>query len=472
MYGRLMNGVLTDHAPRIRRRTTPGIIKTATIAVVLLAVVFATVVAVLFSFQNDAFHAIGTTDAPETTATTGLYFSLTDMDAQVANVLLAGNSKALASIKSGNYASYASDRTTSDSDLQQAAVVASGDPAEQNDLRAVLNDMGSYEGLAAEAMLTDQSPGSPEGRPSATSLGYFQQATDLMSDHILPDVAVLTTDNTNALDASYSSSRSGALIGIAEVVVAGLALAGTLVWLQFFLRRRYHRTLNLGLAAATLVTLILTVTAGGLLGGEADHLKVAKVDAFNSIIALTQARAVSYDANADESRYLVDPARAVMYQNAFLTQSQRIAYVGNVGIFQYDAALAREIPSLSFGGYLGTELHNITFPGERAAAMKTLLAYQGYERDDRKLRAMAKTSLAAAIAFDVGTAPGQSDWAFYEYDTALSSVITINRDAFTTAGAAGSSAATGWTWLIPGIGALLIAGLALAGVRPRLTEYR
>ena len=64
------------------------------------------------------------------------------------------------------------------------------------------------------------------------------------------------------------------------------------------------------------------------------------------------------------------------------------------------------------------------------------------------LRAMAKTSLAAAIAFDVGTAPGQSDWAFYEYDTALSSVITINRDAFTTAVAAGSSAATGWTWLI------------------------
>lgn len=468
-----MNGVLTDHAPRVgRRRTTPAIITTVTAGVVLLAVVLATVVAVLFSFQNDAFHAIGTTDAPETNATTGLYFSLTDMDAQVANVLLAGNSKALASIKAGNYASYASDRTNADSDLQQAAVVASGNPAEQSDLSAVLNDMGSYQGLAAEAMLTDQSPGSPEGRPSATSLGYFQQATDLMSDHILPDVAVLTTDNSNALDAAYSTSRSGALIGIAEVVVAGLALTGTLVWLQLFLRRHYHRTLNPGLAAATLVALILTFTATGLLGTEANHLKVAKVDAFNSIIALTQARAVSYDANTDESRYLVDPARAVMYQNDFLAKSQQVAYVGNVGIFQYDAALAKEIPGLKFGGYLGTELHNITFPGEAAAAMKTLLAYQVYERDDRVLRATAKTSLANAIAFDVGTAPGQSDWAFYNYDTALTSVITINRDAFNTAVAAGSSAATGWTWLIPGIGALLVAGLAYAGVRPRLAEYR
>jgi len=467
-----MTGVLTDHPPRNHRRTTPAILTTVTAAVVLLAVVLAAAVAVLFSFQNDAFHAIGATDAPETNATTGLYFSLTDMDAQVANVLLAGNSATLAATKTGNYASYASDRTTADSDLQQAAVVAASSPAEQSDLRAVLNDMGSYQGLAAEAMLTDQSPGSPEGRPSAVSLGYFQQATDLMSDHILPDVAVLTADNANALDGTYSASRSGALTGIAEVVVAGLALAGTLVWLQLFLRRRYHRTLNPGLAAATLITLILTCTAAGLLGAEANHLKVAKADAFDSIIALTQARAVSYDANADESRYLVDPARAVMYQNAFLAKSQQVAAVGSVGIFSYDAALAKEIPGLTFGGYLGTELHNITFPGERAAAMKTLLAYQVYQRDDRVLRATAKTSLAKAIAFDVGTARGQSDWAFYQYDTALNSVITINRDAFSAAVTAGSSAATGWTWLIPGLGALLIAGLTVAGIRPRLAEYR
>ena len=43
---------------------------------------------------------------------------------------------------------------------------------------------------------------------------------------------------------------------------------------------------------------------------EAEHLRVAKKDAFDSVLALTQARAVSYDANADESRYLIDPDRA------------------------------------------------------------------------------------------------------------------------------------------------------------------
>ena len=169
------------------------------------------------------------------------------------------------------------------------------------------------------------------------------------------------------------------------------------------------------------------------LSAEAGHLRVAKQDAFDSIIALTQARAVSYDANADESRYLVDPGRAAQYQQAFLVKSQQIADVGPVGIFGYDAALAADIRAydadnaeVRFGGYLGAEFRNITFPGERAAAVRTLLAYQVYERDDRVLRALAKSNLAAAVAFDIGTAASQSDWAFNRYDAALSSVIAIN----------------------------------------------
>ena len=43
---------------------------------------------------------------------------------------------------------------------------------------------------------------------------------------------------------------------------------------------------------------------------------------------------------------------------------------------------------------------------------------------------MAKDNLAQAIAFDIGTGPGQSDWAFNQWDGALGSVITINENAF------------------------------------------
>jgi hypothetical protein len=126
-----------------------------------------------------------------------------------------------------------------------------------------------------------------------------------------------------------------------------------------------------------------------------------------------------------------------------------------------------------FGGYLGAEFRNITFPGERAAAQRTLLAYQLYERYDRHIRALkAEGDLRGAIAFDTSYAPGNSNWAFERYDSALVSVINLNQDAFNQAIAAGQQGVRGWTWLIPGVAAVLIIGAVLLGVGPRLSEYR
>jgi hypothetical protein len=206
---------------------------------------------------------------------------------------------------------------------------------------------------------------------------------------------------------------------------------------------------------------------------------VAKQEAFGSIQALSLARAVSYDANADESRYLVDPGRAAQYQQAFLSKSQQIVNVGPVDYSGYDAALAADIAAyqhdnsvVRFGGYLGAEFRNITFPGERQAAVAALLAFQRYEQDDRMLRTLAKSNLSAAVAYDMGTSPGQSDWAFNQYDAALSSVIAINSTAFTAAIQDGEGGAAGWDQAFAVLAMVLLAALTLAGVRPRLAEYR
>jgi hypothetical protein len=86
---------------------------------VLLACCLATVVAVVSSGLSGDFQAVGQRDVPEVNAATGLYFSLNDMDAQVANVLLVGNDTALAADKRQDMTAYASDRATADADLQQ-----------------------------------------------------------------------------------------------------------------------------------------------------------------------------------------------------------------------------------------------------------------------------------------------------------------------------------------------------------------
>ena len=243
---------------------------------------------------------------------------------------------------------------------------------------------------------------------------------------------------------------------------------------------RFRRLISPALAAALLAALVLVGgSATGLLA-EAGHLRVAKVDAFDSIIALSQARAVSDDANADESRYLVDPGRAAQYQQAFESKSRQLARIPVAGIFHYDAGLARAIDAyrahhadVAFGGYLGTEFRNITFPGERAAAQRTLAAYQVYERDDRRIRALNQAGqLRAAIAFDTSYAHGNSNWAFAQYDSALSALIAINQHAFNAAISAGKDGVSGWTSLIPAGAVILIIALLAAGVAPRLAEYR
>jgi hypothetical protein len=448
------------------------------VAALVLACCLAAVIAVLFGRLDGEFQSIGNRQVPEVDAATGMYFSLNDMDAQVANVLLVGGNASLAADRADDLAIYGGDRATANQDLQQATVTEAGDASAQRDLGSVLDRIGQYEALAADALLSSQQSGGSAGRPPAASVGYYQQATDLMQAGILPEVGALTSVSASDVNTTYQAGLATARTGIVVVIVAGVLLVAVAVALQLYLMARCRRMINPALVAATVIAIALVAVTVAQLSAEAGHLRVAKQEAFDSIIALTQARAVSYDANADESRYLVDPGRAAQYQQAFLVKSEQIADVGPVGIFGYDAALAADIrdydhddADVRFGGYLGAEFRNITFSGERAAAVRTLLAYQVYERDDRVLRALAKSNPSAAVAFDIGTAASQSDGAFNRYDAALSSVIAINSRAFTAAVADGQGG-VGWDAGFPAGAAVILALLLLAGVLPRLAEYR
>ena len=473
-------------------RTTPGTIRALAAACVAAAVIVAVVIAVAFSGVAAGASAIGGTDAPQVSAATGLYFSLSDMDAQVANVLLAGTDPALAGQRPQYLATYASDRQTAYSDLQQAAVTAAGNAAAERQLQSVLVNVARYEALAADVLLADQpaasaagttaagtTPGGTAGAAQAEAVSYYRQATDLMRTSILPQVSSLSTVSTAKLDGSYAAARSDATTGAVIAGAAGVVLVAVLVAFQLFLSRRFRRTVSPALAAATAAALALAIVTAGRLDAEASHLTVAKQDAFDSIVALSQARAVSYAGNADESRYLADPGRAAAYQRSFLAESQELASVGNVPLAQYEPALAADLAAyqansadVRFGGYLGAEFRNITFPGERAAAVTALQAYLAYEKDDRQLRQLAGTDPKAAAGYDTSTLPGESDWTFSQYDKALVAVITINQRAFSAAIAAGQGGAAGWNGLVPGGCALLIMILVLLGARPRLAEYR
>jgi hypothetical protein len=100
--------------------------------------------------RDDRILTIGQQSEPEVLATTDLYFRLSHMDAQVANVLLVGPQRGLGIDRQQAQALYEQDRIQADQDLQRAAVVAGSVPSAQSPVRAVLDGLGRYEALAGE----------------------------------------------------------------------------------------------------------------------------------------------------------------------------------------------------------------------------------------------------------------------------------------------------------------------------------
>ena len=340
-------------------------------------------------------------------ATSNLYFALSDMDAQTANVLLVGDRANLGITRDEALRIYEQRRQEVAGYLQSSGATAGDDQATGNELRAVLVALGRYEALAAQAILVEkQSPARP-GRPTAAALELYRQATDVMHQQLLPAARRLTDGSAALVEHRYAAAQSSISGSTVAVTAIGVLLLAFLGGLQLFLLRRYRRLLNPLMALATLAALALLTASLVVLVRSEETLRAVKKDAFDSVLALGQARAISYDANADESRYLLDPARAGQYESAFAVKSRQLADVGDVGVDGYDPALRRGLSDyhddggeVTFGGYYGTALRNITFPGERAVADLTVQRYQAYQLADRRIRRLNTSGeLDEAIRF-------------------------------------------------------------------------
>ncbi|MGW2377838.1 hypothetical protein [Kitasatospora sp. NPDC001683] len=428
---------------------------------------------------RDGTDVIGHRAAPQVVRSADLYFALNDMDAQAANLLLFGADPDYAALRKATLDTYEQRRTQADTDLQRVTEAVAGDAAGQRAVQTVIGELGRYEALVARAQLLEDQAHASAGRPSADALAAYRQATDLLRQQLLPAVDEVTKANAVVVERNYTDQRDALAGGWWGILVTGLLALAALVGLQRLLAVRYRRLVNVPLAVTTLLTLAGLVTALTLASRVDHQLVVAKSNSFDSVIALSRARAVAYDLNADESRYLTDPARAAAYEQSFLDKTQSFARVDGATLASYSDKLAAladrhraDHGQVGFGGYLGDELRNITFAGEQEAAERVLAAFQQYQRDDRKIRELnAQGKLKEAVTFDTGTTPGQSNADFDVLSTALDDTQAINQRAFDGAVAATDDDLDATT---AGLGAAaLAAALALTalGVRPRLREF-
>ncbi|GAA1018784.1 hypothetical protein Aple_026100 [Acrocarpospora pleiomorpha] len=453
--------------PTPRLRTVPGRIRAGAGVAVLAVGLLSALMAVGLGHAEDGLRSIGHTAGPQVVATADLYFALSDMDTQVATVLLAGDESG-----TGRQAAldrYDQRRAQAGSAVLQAADLARGDATGQMTVRAVLDGLGRYERLAARALLLDEQARHAPGPPSRPALDVYRQATDLMRLDLLPKAYNLTLDSGTIVRHAYADESSAVLAGRFWVALGGALVVAVLVVLQVFLARRFRRVINPALLAATVVVGVLTVAGVLVLQRASDELRTAKEDGFDSVLVLSRARAIGNSLHGDESRYLLDPQRADTYEQVYLDKSQSVLYVPGGNLDKYYAAVDLSVAAFpgkaDFLGFYGSEADRVTLPGQREALAKVLTHYQQFQQGDRQMRQFATTGKDRdAVRAATGTS-------FGAYDGALVELTALHRQAFDAAVAAGDRALDGWNLLLPGA-ALAAALLILVGVRPRLAEYR
>ncbi|WP_035848078.1 hypothetical protein [Kitasatospora azatica] len=460
--------------------STPRQVRTLTVTALTTVLVFAAVVGTVLSGTRDSTDAIGLRAAPQAVRAADLYFALSDLDAQAANLLLVGADQDHFAQRKAVSDLYNQRRAQADADLEQATEAAAGDPGARRTVSGLLDALGQYEALVARSDLQETVAKAAPGQPPADALVSYQQATDLLRQELLPAADQVAGDNEATVTRIYAGQRADLGKGRTWLLVTGLLALGALGALQRTLTVRYRRRVSPPLVGALLLTAIGLGYGLTLAADAQDQLHTAKANAYDSVIALGRARAVAYDSNADESRWLVDHNRAAAYQQSFFDKTQQIVRLDGTTLNSYDDALAKVVDAhrasprvLGFTGYLGDELRNVTFPGEQQAADRVLTAFQTYQRDDRRIRVLQQQGrLGEAIAFDTGTAEGQSNGDFAQLSDAFDKVIAINQQAFdrTVRQSDAELGAGAAVWL-----ALLVAGtlaLTVLAVRPRLREYR
>ncbi len=393
-----------------------------------------------------ALRAIGSDAAPSIIAAQEINASLADLDASAANVLMGTRAQQQAASNL-----FENQRVRLTQRLVDAAHGISSGEAERAPVVAIFEEFGRYLELVAEARFR-MTHGDPKG-----AVDSYLVASSLMHQKIIPAGEELDRLNTQAMNLAYDTQRSSDMHAEEGVGVAGGALGLALIGLQYFLARRTRRVFSLPLVAATALTLVFTLLLVSDFGAVREDLRIAKVDAFESIHLFSQARAIAFDANGDKSRFLLDRTHAAEHEAAFTKK----------------VALLTSHPELipPHAGLFATGYANARFQGNGDAIYEVCDTFARYCRlDDRMRKLVQGGHLDEAIELGIGTQADGSNAALANVERAFERLIAGNRAEFDRVLDRGDRGLKQAELLDPAF-AIAIALLAFLGARPRLREY-
>lgn len=456
-----MSQALTVSNKINKKLTTPQILKRGMYATWGASLLLLVLSILGVQQQRQAIKTVGKDATPSIITAQRLKDAMAGMDANAASELLVPSGQNPDAVKG-----YEERHKAASERLVAAAENITFDKKERDPINTMQLGIGDY--IAKIQQARDAHARSDK---RATLVAY-RAAVEIMDKQLLPAADALDKVNFEELERSYkqqSMASSGALLFIA---FSGVVTLAVLVVLQIFLSRRMRRTLNpMLLGASAIAFLFLAYTTMAFLSASR-NLKVAKEDAFTSMHALRQARALVYGANSDESRYLLDPQFTANHERAFFDKIDKVAKIPQGTTFDNVIEASTQGQKVKgFTGYLADQLNNITFDGEREATVSNLRTLADYVTIDQKIRQLKQSGkLAEAIALCVGSNTGESNWAFQQFLAANQKSYDINTKAFDNSIKQGLQDVEGFE-IKAVIVTIAIASLTLFGLRPRLKEY-
>ncbi|MBW8482217.1 hypothetical protein [Actinomadura parmotrematis] len=472
--------VLPAVPPRPDRRevSTPVLLRAAAALAVVAALLFGTAAATgAAGTSGDTGRA--RTLAARAAAVSDLRVRLAAMDGALATALLTGTDHR--GDGPGPRAAFATARAAAAADLQRLQGAASGERAVQRELDGLLDALLRYQDAAARTLLLDEQAAHAEGKAPPAVLAAYRGTVDLLNGTLMPATARLAGADALRLDDGTAAARTTAHRTVAFTVATGTGLVLALVLAQVALVRRQHRLANPPLIAATAVAVVLAVGAAASGAVAAHRLGEVRHERGHIARGLAAAREDAHAAEAAQARYLLDPQRRAESDAQYTAAWKRMldspvagfAYwqlvedAGDPGVWDAD-------PYGAFSGEAGDVMRALRSSPEQPRALALLRGMAGTARAERAARLLAdrgkeREAIEAQLrADDEAARRGQGA---FPYDKALTDLLAEHHARVDGGLRSAAGLADGWT-PPPLAGAVLVAALAVAGIRPRLAEYR
>lgn len=439
--------------------TTPGRLRLGMFVTFILAVVFALAGYVGVNSARDSVNTIARDAVPSIVTAQSVRVKLLEMDALASQEFLAGgaDSGAQARIK------YEAVRKELGEQLTVAAKNISFGKDEQGPLEVLMEKVQTYTGLV-EAARANNRQGLPVGA------AYLRMASSMLHAEMLPQTQAIDKLNVVQLDKEYVSFKSGSMVNIAIITAAGVALLGTLGYLQLFIAGRMRRRFNLPLLGASAAVVLLTAYSLVGMSLQRTNLGDARETSFNSAYNWLEARGAAYDAKTDQSLYLIALGAGAKYEESMKLKVEKLAPMNLSAATINEAASGR----ISWKGLFADEITASGDNAARADALNALNALRAYLEQDARIRGYDKSGKrteAVNLALGNGSTNQDAQKAFDDFNQVLTANLKKATAGFDQSVAKAESNINLLDYAFIVI-SLLVVALAYLGLTPRINEYR